>query len=106
MHGSDRASATSTCEALRRALSGEGSKKDSLGAAAGIIRNRLGVQVDFCEIRGRRWSHISGHPGLLTPRHRIRLSPRMGLLAGEIPAGIQLDWESAVECLRRALAPT
>ena len=103
MPGSDRASAISTCEALRRALSSPEPEKKRLRDAALLLYDRLGVAVDFCEILGGRWSHISGHPGLLTPLHRIRLSPRRGMLAGEIPAGIRPAWEAAVECLRRVM---
>jgi len=106
MHGSGMASATSICEALRRTLSGEGSEIKRLGDAALLLHDRLGVAVDFCEILGGRWSHISGHPGLLTPLHRIHLSPRRGMLAGEIPAEIRPEWEAVVECLRRAMTST
>jgi hypothetical protein len=103
MPRSKTASATSICDALREALAGPGPEKRRLQAAADLLERAIGARVAFCEILGKRWSHLCGRPDFLTPSRRVLLTSRLGLLADGIPAESG-DWERAMACLREWFA--
>ena len=72
----------STCKSLEKAWDKVDSSQQ-LQITTDILFKEKGLKVEFCQIIGKRWSHLVGHPDFTGYGERFILNEKLGMIIEE-----------------------
>ena len=76
---------------------------ENLQKISDLLYRQKGLKVEFCEIIGKRWNHLAGHPEFWGVGERYVLTENLGIIVEEASETLD-ETKQIIEWLKKQFA--